>query len=329
MSDEIYNENGNKGPIAATEQLASYKLKKVLAQLNMSTFDYDIKKDTVYVRKENVLLHDFTEHWFEDGGDFYYLENLMGLVNQLVRTSFITATLEGIEKIRNNTSGEMVTLEVPIAHEKGNTRWTNFMVDTMLDDEGRPSYAVGYCRDINEQKKELYRVYNVAKTDGLTGMRNRITGIHKIETRIREDIGDSHFLAVLDLNNFKSANDLFGHSFGDTILKNVADRIRQFEDHDTISSRTGGDEFMVFRKCDDEAHAMRLLTDLKNLLRHTETAMGQPFEVEASIGFSIQPAQGVGFDELYNKADIAMYYAKQNKTEGPIFYDASMPAVRK
>lgn len=329
MSDKFYNENGNKGPVVVTEQLASYKLKKVLSQLNMSTFEYDIKKDTAYVRKENVLLHDFTEHWFKDGGDFYYLENIMELLNKLVRTSFVTATLQDMEKIRNNTSGEMVTFEVPIVHKEGNTRWTNFIVDTILDDEGRPAYAFGYCRDINEQKKELYRVYNVAKTDGLTGLRNRITGIHKIETRIREDVGASHFLAVLDLDNFKMANDLFGHSFGDDILKNVSDRIRQFEDHDTISSRTGGDEFMVFRKCDDEAHAMQLLTDLKNLIRHTQTAMGQTFEVEASIGFSIQPAQGTGFDELYNKADIAMYYAKKNKTAGPILYDASMPAIRK
>ena len=329
MLDKIYNNKNEEAVNAAIEEISSYKLKTVLEHLNMSTFDYDIRKDVVYVWKENVLLHDFTDYWFSDGGDFYYLENVTERLHELVRESFIESTLQELKAVKDNVSEYMVSFEIPIIYKNGNTRWTSFVLGTRADEEGRPLYAIGYCKDINEERKELQRVRKLAQTDLLTGLRNRATGIYRIENNMREDKGELHFIAVLDLNKFKDANDLFGHSFGDEILKNVADRIRKFDKHDRISSRLGGDEFMVYGRCEDEEDAMELMTELKNLIRHTESSNGVDFEVDASIGFAIHPLQGEKFDELYNKADIAMYHAKRNKTDGPILYDANMPPIRR
>lgn len=329
MLDKIYNNQNEEAINAAIEEISSYKLKTVLAHLNMSTFDYDIRKDVVYVRKENMLLHDFTDHWFADGGDFYYLENVTERLQELVRESFVESTLQELKAVKENESEYMVSFEAPIIYKAGNTRWTSFAMDTVADEEGRPLYAIGYCKDINEERKELQRVRRLAQTDLLTGLRNRATGIYRIENNMREDAGELHFLAVLDLDKFKDANDLFGHAFGDEILKNVADRIRKFDKHDRICSRLGGDEFMVYGRCEDEEDAMHLMTELKNLIRYTESSNGVEFEVDASIGFAIHPLQGVKFDELYNKADIAMYYAKRNKSDGPILYEADMPPIRR
>lgn len=329
MLDKIYNNQNKEVVNVAIEENSSYKLKTVLAHLSMSTFDYDIRKDIVYVRKENVLLHDFTDYWFSDGGDFYYLENVTERLHELVRESFVESTLQELKSVKSNESGYMVSFETPIIYKNGNTRWTSFVMDTIADEEGRPLYAIGYCKDINEERKELQRVRKLAQTDLLTGLRNRAIGIYRIENNMREDVGELHFLAVLDLDNFKDANDLFGHAFGDEILKDVADRIRKFDKHDRICSRLGGDEFMVYGRCEDEEDAMQLMTELKNLIRHTESSHGAEFEVNASIGFAIHPLQGVKFDELYNKADIAMYYAKRNKTDGPILYEADMPPIRR
>ncbi len=329
MLDKIYHNENEEVVNAATEELASYKLKTVLAHLNMSTFDYDIRKDVIYVRKDGVLLHDFTDHWFSDGGNFYYLENVMEKLNELIRASFVESTLKELKMIRENNSDYMVSFETPIIYKNGNTRWTSFVVDTVSDKDGKPVYAIGYCKDINEERKELQRVRRFAQTDALTGLRNRATSINRIENNMREDLGELHFLAVIDLDKFKDANDLFGHAFGDEILKNVAGRIRQFDKHDRICSRLGGDEFMVYGRCQDEQDAMNLLTELKNLIKHTEASHEVEYEVEASIGFAIHPSQGVKFDELYNKADIAMYYAKENKTDGPILYEPTMAPIRR
>lgn len=329
MLDKIYNNDNKEVVTATTEEIASYKLKTVLTHLNMSTFDYDIRKDVIYVRKDNMLLHDFTDYWFSDSGDFYYLENLTERLHELVRESFIEHSLQELKAVRENISGDMVSFEVPLIYKSGATRWTNFMIDTVSDDDGRPLYAIGYCKDINKEKKEMQRVRRLAQTDLLTGLRNRANTINRIEVNMNENAEELHFLAVLDLNKFKDANDLFGHSFGDEILKNVADRIQQFDNHDRICGRLGGDEFMVYGRCENEEDAMNMLTELKNLIRHTASSHGKEFEVNASIGFAIHPLQGVKFDELYNKADTAMYYAKKNNTNSPIPYDVSMPPIRR
>lgn len=329
MLDEIYHNKDKKAADAVVEKMASYKLKTVLAHLGMSAFDYDIAKDTVYIPKDSVLLHDFTDHWFADGGDYYYLEDLTGKLDSLVRDSFREAAAKQLEQVRTNTTGKIVSFDIPLVYKNKNTRWTNFIVDTIADADGKPSYAAGYCKDIHAQKKELYRVYKVAQTDVLTGLRNRTTTIYKVDERIHEDGSAMHFMAVLDLDKFKEANDLFGHTFGDQVLKNVADRIRKVEDHDTICCRTGGDEFMFFRKCDSVEHAMQIAARLKSEIRHSIPAQNRTFHVEASIGFSMHPTHGCTFDELYNKADIAMYYAKQHKTEVPILYTDSMADIAK
>ena len=329
MLDNIYNNNNKEAVNAAIEELSSYKLKTVLTHLNMSTFDYDIRKDVIYVRKDNMLLHDFTDHWFSDGGDFYYLENITERLPELVRESFVEHTLQELKAVKENVSGNMVSFETPLVYKNKATRWTNFVIDTISDDSGRPLYAIGYCKDINKEKKEKQRVRKLAQTDLLTGLRNRANTINRIEVNMNENGEELHFLAVLDLNKFKDANDLFGHSFGDEILKNVADRIQQFDNHDRICGRLGGDEFMIYGRCENEEDAMNMLTELKNLIRHTVSSHDKEFEVNASIGFAIHPLQGVKFDELYNKADIAMYYAKKNKTAGPILYEVSMPPIRR
>lgn len=322
-------ENNIATPFANTETLASYKLKTVLRHLKMSTFDYDIKSDTIYVRKDSVLLHDFTPYWFSDGGEYYYLENVTKRLKDIVRNSFLDATLQEIEKVKYNTTGEMITFDSPITYSGGNTRWANFTLDTVLDENGIPTHAIGYCKDIHEQKKELYRLRKIAQTDSLTGFRNKTAGVFRIETKLAEEKDYKFFLAVIDLDKFKDANDLFGHSFGDLILKNVADRIRDFFEHETICCRTGGDEFMFFRKCEDSSQAMALLSELKKHLKHTVSYQGSEFVVNSSIGFSMYPSQGTTFEELYNKADMAMYYAKNNGIDAPVFFEDTMNNIRK
>ena len=329
MLDKIYNNNNKEVVNAALEEISFYKLKTVLAHINMSTFDYDIRKDVIYVRKDTMLLHDFTDYWFSDSGDFYYLENMTGRLHELIRKSFVESTLQELKAVKENVSGDMVSFEVPLVYKNGATRWTSFVIDTMPDDDGRPLYAIGYCKDINKEQKEMQRVRRLAQTDLLTGLRNRASTIYKIEINMKEDEDKLHFLAVLGLNKFKDANVLFGHSFGDEILVNVADCIRQFDNHDRICGRLGGDEFIVYGKCENEEDAMNILTELKNLIRDMASSHGKEFDINASIGFAIHPLQGVKFDELYDKADIAMYYAKENKTNSPILYDASMPPVRR
>ena len=331
--DKLSNNKNAKNTavsVTTTEASAEYKLKTVLRHLNMSTFDYDIQTDTIYVRKDYVLLEDFTNYWFEDDGeDFYVLKNVSLRINEIIRNSFLDIVIKDLEQIKHNVSGEMISLDAPIVYRNGNTRWTNLVFDTILDENGKPTHAIGYCKDIHQQKKELYRLRNIAQTDSLTGFRNKISGQFKIETRISEEKDATYFFAVIDLDKFKEANDMFGHSFGDMILKDVADRIREFFDHDTICCRTGGDEFLFFRVCENSEAAMNLLTRLKQHVRHIVEYQNSEYKVDCSVGYSLYPIQGLSYEELYDKADMAMYYAKNNALDAPAFYNDTMKCIQK
>ncbi len=118
-----------------------------------------------------------------------------------------------------------------------------------------------------------------------------------------------HSLLYLDLNNFKTCNDIHGHSTGDQILCAAAERLKEFF-ADSLCARQGGDEFIVLcpitnqsvllKKCDDFAKGLAKTIHVKNL----------EFSIYASIGVSFAPTDGETLDELLRKADMAMYDAK-------------------
>lgn len=110
-------------------------------------------------------------------------------------------------------------------------------------------------------------------------------------------------------------------------MKNTAERIKDFFDHETICCRTGGDEFLFYRTCDDSVHALEFMTKLKAHLEHTVSLENARFDVSASVGISVSPLHGTDFDDLYNKADAAMYYAKKLEFKEPVLYEEKMDSV--
>ena len=144
----------------------------------------------------------------------------------------------------------------------------------------------------------------------------------------------------LDLDHFKRINDTLGHSVGDELLRQVADRlVRTLRDSDLISrvgedesestvSRLGGDEFTVLLA------ELRDPRDLAAVASRLLAALRRPFEVRshelvigASIGIASWPADGDTLDALLSNADSAMYHAKANGRNGYQFYDQSMNAA--
>lgn len=123
---------------------------------------------------------------------------------------------------------------------------------------------------------------------------------------------NEHSLLFLDLNNFKTCNDIHGHTTGDQILCAAADRLKEHFS-DSLCARQGGDEFIVLcpitnqsmltKKCEEFATALAKTIHVKNL----------EFSIYASIGVSFAPADGNTLDELLRKADMAMYEAKRRQ----------------
>lgn len=163
---------------------------------------------------------------------------------------------------------------------------------------------------IEETRKELKLT---ARRDVLTDLWNR----QYLEERVNregEKTTGTGALVLIDMDNFKSVNDNYGHIAGDRILEQFADVLRKFTSEKDVVCRFGGDEFGVFfegpiDREDLNKRIMGIIHDVEEKLSELE---GGKTDISASAGVSLMPEDGVDFLTLYNKADKALYYVKQN-----------------
>ena len=155
----------------------------------------------------------------------------------------------------------------------------------------------------------------LAQTDPLTGLTNRV----ELERRLaqaclgvaREGQKARFAVLYLDLDGFKGVNDSHGHAAGDTLLRQVAQRLRELIDpHETIA-RVGGDEFVVLLSGADELVARSVADQIiDSLSREHVLPEGSTVRVGCSAGVSLAPEQGSDPDTLMQRADKALYVSK-------------------
>jgi len=176
------------------------------------------------------------------------------------------------------------------------------------------------ANSLREQHRELQRR---AHADGLTGLGNR--DFFRQQLRERLAPGDSSALLYIDLDEFKKVNDSAGHEAGDTLLKEVAERLRGCVQHGDAVARLGGDEFAVLLA--DGAgprEAAAVATRVLQAVQAPIVVAGAERRVSASIGIALIPGDGNTVDLLLRNADIAMYQAKDRGRNGMAFFSAEM-----
>lgn len=158
--------------------------------------------------------------------------------------------------------------------------------------------------------------------DPLTHVFNR-RGFKEAFLKCAEDKKNSSILLItMDVDNFKSFNDLYGHSNGDVLLKTFASLLKDLAGHDGIVGRNGGDEFQLYFRNPTRS----LIPKLKDFFNHSHkyTYEGEEFSFNVSGGCATYPDQSTDFSELYAMADTALYNAKQNSKEKFMQYSPSM-----
>jgi diguanylate cyclase len=159
-----------------------------------------------------------------------------------------------------------------------------------------------------------------ATTDALTGLLNRSAFTHAIAAALKdghERVG----MLMIDLDDFKRVNDLAGHSAGDAVLVEVAQRMRSIGRATDVMARLGGDEFAVL--VTGQTDATRLGERLIEALRVRFVAGGRTFSIGASVGFVMARA-GMQPELLTQEADIAMYAAKDRGKNRLVAFMPSM-----
>jgi diguanylate cyclase (GGDEF)-like protein len=179
--------------------------------------------------------------------------------------------------------------------------------------------VVGYQRRTERQAAEnQYQALH----DGLTGLPNRTLLGDRTGQAIRQADRELVPVALLliDLDRFKEVNDTLGHRYGDQLLMQVGERLRTgLREVDTVA-RLGGDEFAVLLpKIASAEGAIVVARKLQAALEEPFTLDDLTLDVEASIGLALYPDHGNDPDELLQRADIAMYAAKDTHAEFVLF----------
>lgn len=160
---------------------------------------------------------------------------------------------------------------------------------------------------IVEKERRAFR--GQAHTDGLTGLFNRIGFSTAFQKYVVDNPEEPCVCIMMDLDDFKFINDLYGHDVGDAALVSLASDIRKIFPHGSISARTGGDEFLVVLKNTDKATAEKLVSDFASM-QHSFVWDGKSYSYGVSLGYADYPANTKSQAELTGKADIALYEAK-------------------
>ena len=164
-----------------------------------------------------------------------------------------------------------------------------------------------------------------AKLDSATGIYNKKAITDMITEEINKAAADNKnrqmYLMILDIDNFKSVNDSYGHYFGDEVIKSFADSLRISVGGRGLVGRIGGDEFMVLLK-DVSVEEVRIM--LKSMRKGLKMLLAQKqpeYLFSTSIGISQFSKDGTDFETLFKIADAALYIAKEKGKDRYIIYD--------
>lgn len=199
---------------------------------------------------------------------------------------------------------------------RGPSRFHRRMVDACIQ----------LCRIAIQHEDNQAEIERLAFFDPLTGLPNRALLMDRARVALQQAERDGRrmSLAVLDIDRFKTINDSLGHAAGDTLLREVGNRLRAvLRESDTIS-RIGGDEFVIlFPDSDANESAVAAEKALRAVSERLELA-GQVLVPTISMGISQFPDDARDFETLMRNADIAMYEAKRDGRGCVRFFLASM-----
>jgi len=203
---------------------------------------------------------------------------------------------------------------------KGQWRWSRVIARAIWSADDPPRYtgAIGKAVDIHDSRMKLAALEHMASHDALTGLLNHAYAKKRILERIKSRPSASYALAIFDLDHFKSANDTYGHFFGDQVLIHLAEKLRCCIRSGDIVARVGGDEFLIFLEYKDDVEPViaRIFQSLCGQFEH--------FPISISMGVALTCEIPGSYDDLFHAADQALYTVKRSGRGRYLLYDDSM-----
>jgi len=197
-------------------------------------------------------------------------------------------------------------------HMPGGARLMSTHKVVIPDADGKNKYLLVLADDVTERRRAEERIAHMAHHDPLTDLPNRAAFTDRLMFAIERaaETPTTFGLLCLDLDRFKEVNDIFGHSVGDELLRQVSRRLQAVAEG-AFLARLGGDEFMLVTLPGDQPSTTAALADrLIAALEEDFEIEGNQLRVGLSVGAAIFPNDGVDATTLLGNADAALYRAK-------------------
>jgi diguanylate cyclase (GGDEF)-like protein/PAS domain S-box-containing protein len=211
--------------------------------------------------------------------------------------------------------------------KNGEVFWNDLSITPVQDDHGVVTHYIGVINDVTVAKQRTAHLEHEVNHDALTGLANRTLLWDRLEQALHLAQRQKSLVAtvLIDLNNFKTINDTYGHEAGDVVLKVVARRLQaSVRDSDTVA-RMSGDEFvLVLVNQPSLRFTLGMVERLRQSFAIPVSFGGRGIPVGASVGVSLYPHDGNTAADLVRAADVAMYHGKGSGRNDVHFFSADM-----
>lgn len=320
ISGVVLNITGRK----LTQQLywheAQYR--KAVTSDAMFTYEVDLGKDIIISCDERLQ----KELGIENGGS--YSDLLAAILKKAIHRDDKEHLLSVFGRKAAIATYKKGKREIICEYRRrifnGRTIWASATMHMIQDTKSDTVRAFISIKNIDREKREEIELKRKAEHDPLSRLYNRATAQSIIDEFFQKS-ADGEILGVLfmvDIDNFKSINDTFGHMFGDAVLSELANRLKMVFRKEDVLARVGGDEFIVFIKA--PSSQKEILTKAKEIcttLQISYSCAGEEYQISGSVGIALSPRDGSSFEALYKKADIALYRAKETGKNCYIVYE--------
>ncbi|MBQ4283085.1 MAG: GGDEF domain-containing protein, partial [Lachnospira sp.] len=281
------------------------KYRSMLTQIKEKIFEYDFNKGIINIYMYINGRVEFIEKDFLDS----WQQRMIAL--DLVESSQVEAFNNLCDNIRKGVDSFSVTFQSKIMSKGGRRDTLNFRGETLTESSGK-TMVVGLISEIGgriEQKAVLYD--NTANKDSATGVLNKKAVTDGIIEAIKVANGTDKkrmFLSVMDIDDFKSVNDTYGHYFGDEVILSFAGELQRTIGNRGLIGRIGGDEFTIlFTEFEDIDEVKDALKAVRKRLKLKLAEKKQGYNFTISIGIAEYPKDASEYEELFKIADGCLY----------------------
>ncbi|QHS21510.1 EAL domain-containing protein [Virgibacillus sp. MSP4-1] len=299
------------GYLAGKMKKNEKNIREIFDNNDITLWTRNLKTGEITVSEGNANIYGVTRQEFEQNPQIWF---------ESIHPDDSEVLTDALQKQKRGRKTKVV---YRIIRPDKQTRWIEDRGTPVFNHAGEVVRVDGVVFDVTSEKETEEVMNKMAYNDSLTGLPNRNWFQNYLEATLVSSRKNNISIGIMfiDFDNFKRVNDTLGHRVGDGLLIQMSDRLQSCIRKNDIVSRQGGDEFLVLIEDADEQEVKEIAERIINQMNHPFIVNGNEIFSTPSIGITMCPVAEEQAESLIEKADFAMYLAKESGKNNYKFYD--------